>query len=178
MIMFFKGNSPRHLLNQKNHTDFHERYDKMMTRAALSAIPDFWWCLGPGCESGQIHVNGTDGPIMRCFGCDFKTCIRHEREWHHGETCEQYDDRVDGSKRRQKEKKTAAASMQLIFDTTKKCPGKGCGWNIEKHNGCDHMTCKCEANIKASKLISSGTKCRHEFCWQCLAPFGPIRKRG
>jgi hypothetical protein len=32
------------------------------------------------------------------------------------------------------------ASQQLIKKLAKKCPG--CKRNIEKNNGCDHMTCK------------------------------------
>ncbi|KAB5583557.1 hypothetical protein GE09DRAFT_1278751 [Coniochaeta sp. 2T2.1] len=38
----------------------------------------------------------------------------------------------------------------VVARTTKPCPG--CGWAIEKNDGCAHMTC-----------------CRHEFCWDCLA---------
>lgn len=38
-----------------------------------------------------------------------------------------------------------------LQDHTKKCPQ--CKKNIEKNNGCNHMTCKCG----------------HGFCWECLA---------
>jgi hypothetical protein len=76
---------------------------------------------------------------MRCVRCGFKTCVQHETKWHDGETCKEYDDRVN---RREEEKKATAATMRVIFDTTKRCPGTGCKYNIEKHNGCDHMTCK------------------------------------
>ncbi|KAL7822269.1 hypothetical protein V8C26DRAFT_390525 [Trichoderma gracile] len=36
--------------------------------------------------------------------------------------------------------------------TTKPCPG--CGWAIEKNDGCSHMTC---------------VKCKHQFCYECGA---------
>ncbi|KAK3939289.1 hypothetical protein QBC46DRAFT_263708 [Diplogelasinospora grovesii] len=43
-------------------------------------------------------------------------------------------------------------SQLLVARTTKPCPG--CGWAIEKNDGCSHMTCPL---------------CKHEFCYLCLA---------
>lgn len=45
-------------------------------------------------------------------------------------------------------------SERTIDRVTKSCPG--CGSRIEKNEGCMHMTC---------------TKCRYEFCWECLGPW-------
>jgi hypothetical protein len=59
----------------------------------------------------------------------------HNRRWHEGETCAQFDYRTDGTQRRAEEK----ASEKLIKGTAKKCPG--CKGNVEKISGCDHMTC-------------------------------------
>ena len=65
-------------------------------------------------------------------------------DWHEGETCDQFDER-----RKQKERKEEAEraeqeakSQKVIETTTKKCPGKDCGYQIYKYTGCDHMTCK------------------------------------
>jgi hypothetical protein len=44
---------------------------------------------------------------------------------------------------------------ELVHKTSKPCP-TGCGWQIEKNLGCNHMTC---------------SRCRHEFCWRCLQPY-------
>ena len=57
------------------------------------------------------------------------------------------------------------ANTRWLNRHTKKCPK--CKSPIEKNNGCDHMTCKRQAG-----------GCGHEFCWRCLAPWGPIIRRG
>jgi hypothetical protein len=46
------------------------------------------------------------------------------------------DDRTNSKMRKAEE----SASRKLIKELAKKCPG--CKWNIEKNDGCDHMTCK------------------------------------
>lgn len=115
------------------------RYDALTARSALNSIPNFRWCLNTtqNCCSGQIHDNGTDGPIFRCVSCGFKLCVIHEQAWHEGVTCKQYDCRMSEKKRRHEDE----ASKKKIKETTKKCPGRTCGWNIEKNSGCDHMIC-------------------------------------
>ena len=121
------------------------RYETLVTRAILSANPNFRWCLNPECDSGQIHENSKDGPIFKCAECKTKICVFHERAWHKGETCKQFDYRVAAEKQRVEE----AASIAVIEKITKKCPGKPgqpCGWNIEKVAGCDHMTCMLPSN--------------------------------
>lgn len=63
------------------------------------------------------------------------------------------------------------ASKQLMAKIAKICPG--CKRPIEKSYGCDHMTCKSILSSVSSLIDNSlsGTKCRHEFCWRCLAPY-------
>lgn len=43
-------------------------------------------------------------------------------------------------------------SRMWLDMNTKKCPNEECGRNLQKNEGCDHMTCKCGAS----------------FCWLCL----------
>ncbi|KAF2476576.1 uncharacterized protein BDR25DRAFT_277819 [Lindgomyces ingoldianus] len=133
------------------------RYDRLSTKAALEAIPGFRWCPGKGCRSGQVHDENNLTPKFKCVDCRVEYCVVHNRRWHKGETCAEYDYRTDGRIKKAEEE----ASRKWIKTTAKKCPS--CKYNIEKLYGCDHMTC---------------TKCRHEFCWVCLAPYDPIRNQG
>ncbi|KAF2656696.1 hypothetical protein K491DRAFT_578106, partial [Lophiostoma macrostomum CBS 122681] len=128
--------------------DVFRRYDRLSTRAALESIPGFRWCIAKGCNSGQIHDEGTLTPRFRCVACKASHCVVHQVPWHKGETCAEYDYRYV------EQKAEDDASKKLIKGLAKQCPG--CQSNIEKRDGCDHMTC---------------TKCKHEFCWMCLANY-------
>lgn len=103
--------------------------------------PNFRWCRGPSCKSGQIHYGRRSDPIFTCSECGFKVCVVHDGTWHQGETCEEYDYRVSGRKE-QDQRSQEQASQRLLEKLTKKCPGEGCNWNVEKNDGCDHMTCE------------------------------------
>lgn len=151
-------------------------YDKIATRNALASLEEFAWCLAPNCTSGQLNIDNNN--FMDCTECGFKQCLKHKCAWHTGETCRQYEYRSSGAKARDEER-ASELEMQKI---SKQCPGKNCGWRIEKTTGCksrdyntsvvetrtnlilgDHMTCR---------------KCRHEFCWQCLAAQKEIKRVG
>lgn len=108
------------------------RYDKLATSSALRRIPDWIWCRGRGCEMGQEHV---DGDMFTCYYCGYRMCVHHGVEWHKGETCTQYDARLN-QKRLKDEKQSEAA----IREGCKRCPN--CKTAIEKKGGCDHMTCE------------------------------------
>ena len=134
-----------------------EAYDKLATRLALGNLEEFGWCLQSGCNSGQFNVES--GNYMDCVNCHYKQCLKHKVPWHTSETCDQYDYRTSGQKARDEESKTQA----MLDSISKKCPGLGCNWRIQKIDGCDHMTCK---------------RCKHEFCWQCMASQNEIRRLG
>jgi IBR domain, a half RING-finger domain len=63
--------------------------------SALSADKDYYWCMSTSCKSGQIHEDADAGPIMSCNNCGFKTCVVHQVAFHSGETCSQYDERMN-----------------------------------------------------------------------------------
>ena len=133
-------------------------FENLATRAALGALTDFAWCLSPTCTSGQ--ENHANANFMDCAACGYKQCLSHRMPWHTDETCKEYDYRTSGQKKRDEESKTEA----MLDNVSKKCPNpKGCGWRIEKIDGCDHMTCR---------------RCRWEFCWVCCASQKEIRRVG
>jgi hypothetical protein len=136
-------------------------YENILTRDALSQFPEFAWCLAAGCGAGQLHVQPqtTDDAMMECHSCKYLQCLMHKCAWHQGETCQQYDYRNSGQKARDDERATEA----MLDDVSKKCPGENCGWRIQKTDGCDHMTCR---------------RCKHQFCWQCMASHAEIKRIG
>jgi hypothetical protein len=138
----------------------------------------FRWCRA--CDGGQIHLSGEEGNIFTCVSCGSKACIVHENTWHKGETCEEYDYRTSGRKERD-QKAQEAASLKAIGKLSKKCPGPNCVYNIEKNDGCDHMTCKSDDSSRSGESdtnIIVGSKCRFEFCWVCLCDYNKVRTRG
>ncbi|KAF2843330.1 hypothetical protein M501DRAFT_994228 [Patellaria atrata CBS 101060] len=108
------------------------RYDRLVARALLAQDPNFIWCIAPGCGSGQLQEMSSNDPSLQkfiCISCNSEHCIKHRVKWHAGESCEQYEYRVSGKQRRDAEE---AASTALMNTTSKQCPGKKCGWRIEK----------------------------------------------
>ncbi|KAF1849249.1 uncharacterized protein K460DRAFT_87810 [Cucurbitaria berberidis CBS 394.84] len=95
----------------------------------------FRYCLRSGCESGQIYDSGVEGNISRSNACDFLTFTIHDEAFHAGETCEDHDKRKTSQRNVEDD-----ASAEVNKSTTKKCPETTCGVNIEKNDGCDHMT--------------------------------------
>ncbi|RYP52059.1 hypothetical protein DL768_002742 [Monosporascus sp. mg162] len=66
------------------------KYSDLALRGAVNQAPDFVWCPN-GCESGQIHEDGNEKPIVTCVKCSFKFCFRHQVRWHEQLTCAEYD---------------------------------------------------------------------------------------
>ncbi|CAF3096959.1 unnamed protein product [Rotaria sp. Silwood2] len=129
-----------------------ERYDRYVLHRQLEQMDEFIWCSNVLCNVGQINEGGALNNIVTCFNCHQKTCFTHKIKWHDRLSCKELDMSMDP---------IYESSRRWIVENSKKCPN--CPYQIEKNNGCDHMTC---------------IKCRHEFCWSCLADFQPIRKYG
>ncbi|KAK0639689.1 hypothetical protein B0T16DRAFT_423575 [Cercophora newfieldiana] len=142
------------------------RYDKLRLLAYLSTLPDFRWCLGEGCSSGQVYEfpadpvlpgfsADLDRPLLQrrnrvvCEECGFAMCFVHQTPWHEGLDCIEYDAEAGDPQ--------LDATRAWIRDNTKACPG--CQAPVEKGAGCFHMTCRV---------------CGGEFCWECLADWKEI----
>lgn len=126
------------------------RYESFSVRETLGGVPNFTWCLNHRCQSGQVHHE--DGNIFKCIACGHKSCVVHNVAWHEGETCDEYNYRTSGAKERE-QKAQEEASIAMINRSSKKCPGPNCAFNIQKNNGCDHMTCKIPLMVKSPMLI-------------------------
>ncbi|PSN72626.1 hypothetical protein BS50DRAFT_485185, partial [Corynespora cassiicola Philippines] len=110
------------------------RHDSLLLIRALSKDPDFRWCLNIQCNSGHVHVSDGNQNIFTCRSCGAKACTIHDIVFHDGETCEQYDARMeqedDETTRRRKEQNQA--SEKTLKRISKSCPNSGCGSRIEK----------------------------------------------
>ncbi|KAK3310615.1 uncharacterized protein B0T15DRAFT_489284 [Chaetomium strumarium] len=98
--------------------DAFARYDQRVLQQVLHKTlryhNNFYYCLVPGCDSGQVH--DTNRPEFRCVACSARHCVRHNLPWHEGETCEEYDQRNPQRARDE------AASKAEIRSSTKPCP--------------------------------------------------------
>ena len=148
----FDYQSVKNILSLADDKQLLDRYDQYVLHRELEQMDEFIWCSNPSCGVGQLNEGGQSNPIVICYRCHQKTCFIHRIQWHEGMTCEEYDEQVDPGDE---------PSRQWIATHTKQCPK--CPWQIEKNEGCDHMKC---------------IKCKHEFCWSCLADFQPIRNEG
>jgi hypothetical protein len=73
---------------------------------------------------------------MLCNACGYEMCYIHQRPWHSGLTCQEFDEQ--NARRLRVEE---AAVRAVIQRTTRPCPN--CRVNVEKVEGtCNHMTCK------------------------------------
>jgi len=87
-------------------------------------------------------VQPTD--VVTCL-CGKQFCFSCSNEYHIPISCSQL--KVWDAKN---EEDKDAASLKLITAIAKPCPK--CGIQVDRVDGCNHMTCQ---------------KCRHEWCWQC-----------
>jgi hypothetical protein len=133
-------------------TILYERYTKFDLDRALEENPEFMWCAH-GCGSGQLNEGVAMNNSVQCINCHQLTCFTHKCPWHDGITCEEYDMFCNNGE--------LHPDQRWINVNTKKCPQ--CHAHIEKNKGCDHMNC---------------FKCKHEFCWECMAPYSLIKVHG
>jgi IBR domain, a half RING-finger domain len=156
-----------------------DRYDQFLLHQAMEGSDSTYKrCASSGCNGGGWYDPATTSFII-CQSCQQRTCVDCDTTpYHSGQLC---PNSPQGKRMRQEDDDATAALVERI---SKPCPNEKCGARIEKNEGCDHMTCMCLASLRphssilTHSSISTGKKCRHEFCWLCLEPYGPIRTYG
>lgn len=141
--------------------DTFKAYDRHLALSLVSGLPDFRWCLRPGCTAGGLYDMDSSITLcnkIACDECDFDMCYRHQTPWHEGLTCSEFDSLKEHGDPQY------AETQRWLGNNTKPCPGPRCGAPIVKGEGCFHMTC-------------SVSTCKHEFCWECLADWNGIFDR-
>lgn len=113
------------------------RYDDLCIRGTLGDMSNFSWCLAPNCGFGQENLDNEHGSFMKCMTCRYRQCLKHRVAWHDGETCEAYEYRTSGRKKRDEEE----ADQAWLKKEASQCPGKKCGAWIQKKDGVSFSTC-------------------------------------
>ncbi|KAF2847227.1 hypothetical protein T440DRAFT_539750 [Plenodomus tracheiphilus IPT5] len=129
-----------------------KEYEKAVSRFFISNDSAYMACLSSDCGEYFHTANckgkgrGRNGKLMvECPYCDYKICLTCLRPWesHSSKSC---------AKMKEEDEKASAEVLKSLG--VKPCPG--CGVNIQKMGGCDHITCQ---------------HCQHHFCWVCLVPY-------
>lgn len=68
-----------------------QKYDFLTMKNAVSSDPNFRWCTAAGCNSGQVHQEGAESPLIICNSCREMSCFIHQSPWHAGMTCLEVD---------------------------------------------------------------------------------------
>jgi len=118
-------------------------------RASLGAFVasskgTYRFCTTPDCPS--IYEVSTSGRLFVCGSCSLELCTTCHLEYHPYLSCEEY----------REFKQDPDASLKEWCkgkEDVKRCPG--CGFTIEKTEGCNHISCKCGKHI----------------CWVCVESF-------
>ena len=121
-------------------------------RAALGAFVatsggTYRFCPSPDCPSVYRAADaGKAGEPFVCGACYAETCTRCHLEYHPYLSCERY-------KEFKEDPDSSLKEWCKGKEHIKSCPG--CGFTIEKVDGCNHVECKCGKHV----------------CWVCLEFF-------
>lgn len=133
----------------------YERYQRFGAEECLRQMGGIF-CPKAGCCNGLVPEPGQRR--IECPACKLVFCSRCRNAYHagncaaaaevqqapQGENPNRFNQHVERAR-------WAAASERYVKEISKACPQ--CGVNIERTEGCNHMTC---------------FVCKFEFCWLCL----------
>ncbi|KAL8051589.1 hypothetical protein ABFX02_06G157500 [Erythranthe guttata] len=124
-----------------------DKYYRYLVRSYVEGHRDIKWCPGPACERAvQIEPGERENYDVAC-DCSHRFCWNCTGETHHPVDCKTVEKWIELNS-------SEAENTTWILAYTKPCPK--CKRNIEKNQGCNHMTCR--------------QPCGHHFCWLCLGP--------
>jgi len=128
---------------------FAKRVKKFTIDHFISCNNTYRYCPGVGCDriiemidSSVLSITCTNRNCQKSF------CWKCSQDSHHPAPCKVAEAWS------QKNAGQTDDDMKWIISNSKKCPG--CGFYIERNQGCNHMTCR-------------HPNCGHEFCWMCGA---------
>eukprot|EP00731_Ephydatia_muelleri_P020266 Em0012g1091a len=138
-------------------------------KAFVEANPHIQWCPYPGCDQAILFhpPSAEDSPthkdssqVVHC-GNRHYFCRDCKEEPHEPCNCDEWKKWLNKAEElapkiggKTEQETNDAANQSWLISMCKPCPQ--CKVQIEKNEGCNHMTCR---------------KCRHEFCWICLDPW-------
>lgn len=128
----------------------YESYEHLQLKHFIESNQTLQCCPGADCDrvatfsSGAFFLGNELNASITCEACETEFCVSCVGEPHPSLTCKLL-------KAWMVKIKDPAESENWILQNTKACPN--CKVNIEKNQGCNHMTCG---------------KCKHQFCWKCL----------
>lgn len=120
------------------------RYNFFLEKSFLECQKNLKLCPAPNCNYLAKRTMMFPTTDVKCT-CGFTYCFLCSRATHSPVPCvnmEKWEEKINSS----------GLSDIWILTNTKKCPK--CKVNIEKNDGCNHMTCK-------------NPRCGHQFCWIC-----------
>lgn len=120
------------------------RYLYLLAKSFIYDCPDFKECTGVDCKTVCYYPGGGSYNVC-CPVCKTIFCFKCGTEPHKPATCSMV---VEWNKKNRDD----AENVKWLTANTKQCPK--CHTNIEKNQGCNHMTC--------NKSVGG---CGYEFCW-------------
>ncbi|CAD8113728.1 unnamed protein product [Paramecium primaurelia] len=112
---------------------------------------EYSWCPTPDCK----YVFIADDAQFNCPSCTKSYCLHCKIEYHHGQTCQAYKEKIQNELRQKNEKILDDQFFQFVQGAKyKQCPQ--CKFWVEKNQGCNHMTCRC----------------KFQFCYVCGGVYG------
>ena len=129
--------------------------ERLLEAAFLSHIhgrpQEYHYCPTVDCQT--VYRTSADNTVLRCPSCLARICASCHVEFHEGLTCAAFKDNTsDGNEAFQRWREEHGI---------KACPG--CGADLEKSGGCNHMTC---------------ARCGTHMCWVCMKTFADIDSGG